>query len=98
MRLVLATAGVPPSIVTAPPLMRIFPAASREILIELPRLSPNTDSTPAPGLKLEVIAIFDPSLEKRPQEASRRLQVYCRPISPTNAVAEPYGRRIARSR
>src|SRR5215210_6664935 len=70
IKLVLATVGTPPVIATAPPLTRIFPAAFREILIKLPRLSPNTVSRPAPALKLEIIAIFDPSSQKQQQEAS----------------------------
>ena len=40
---VLATVGVPPATVTAPPLTRIWPAALRLIVIELSRLSPNTE-------------------------------------------------------
>ena len=43
--------------VTAPPLTRIVPAASRLTMIVLLRSSPNTDSKPAPGEKLAVIAI-----------------------------------------
>ena len=44
---VLATVGVPPATLTAPPLTRIWPAALRLIVIELSRLSPNTESVPA---------------------------------------------------
>ena len=57
IRSVLATVGVPPTTVTAPPLIRMRPAASRLALMLLPTLSPNTDSTRAPGRKLAVIAI-----------------------------------------
>ena len=39
---------------TAPPLTRILPAASRLTVIELLLLSPNTDSTPA--LNVAVVA------------------------------------------
>ena len=42
----LATVGVPPVFATAPPLIRILPAASRLTTIELSALSPDTVSTP----------------------------------------------------
>src|SRR4051794_41602761 len=45
--LVLATVGVPPVTVTAPPLMRIFPAASRLSVMGLSSSSPNTLSLPS---------------------------------------------------
>ena len=53
---VLATVGVPPTTVTAPPLTRIFPAASRLTAMLLSRVSPNTLSVPA--LKVAVTAAF----------------------------------------
>ena len=43
----LATVGVPPVTATAPPFTRMLPAASRLIVIELSRLSPDTVSAPA---------------------------------------------------
>src|SRR5215813_13428550 len=54
---VFATVAVPPVTVTAPPLMRIVPAASRLTTIVLLRLSSNTESRPAVGEKLAFIAI-----------------------------------------
>src|SRR5262249_32838988 len=53
---VLATVGVPPSTVTAPLLTRIFPAASRLMVMVLSRASPKTDRTPPPGEKKAVTA------------------------------------------
>ena len=47
---VLATVGVPPTTATAPPLTRIWPAASRLTVMLLSRLSPMTVSTPAAKL------------------------------------------------
>ena len=52
----LATVGVPPTTVTAPPFTRIFPAASRLITIVLSRQSPITVSTPE--LNVAVVAAF----------------------------------------
>src|SRR5262249_12306705 len=46
IELVLATVGVPPKTVTAPPLTRILPAASRLTVRALPAASPKTDSGP----------------------------------------------------
>ncbi len=54
---VLATVGWPPWTATAPPLIRIRPAASRLTLMRSSKLSPNTDSRPALGEKLALIAI-----------------------------------------
>ena len=51
---VLATVGVPPRTVTAPPLTRIVPAASRVMVIVLSSESPLTVSTPV--LNVEVTA------------------------------------------
>jgi hypothetical protein len=42
---------------TPPPLTRSVSVASRLTLIELPRLSPNTESKPAPEEKLAMIAM-----------------------------------------
>src|SRR5687768_1187196 len=56
IRAVLATVGVPPEIAIAPLLTRSLPAASRLIVIVLSALSPNTLSTPDPGLKVAVVA------------------------------------------
>ena len=55
--LVLATVGCRPMMDTAPPLMRMLPAASRLATMVLSRLSPNTDSTPELGEKLALIAM-----------------------------------------
>src|SRR5687768_7265753 len=57
MREVLATVGVPPSTATAPPLIRIVPAALRLKVTVLPRPSPKTDRRPTPGRKVAVIAM-----------------------------------------
>ena len=57
IRLVLATVAVPPWMTTAPPLMRMVPAASRLTVIVLSRASPNTDSMPLVGSKDAVTAI-----------------------------------------
>ena len=57
MRDVLATVGVPPITGTAPPLIRIVPAALRLKVTVLPRPSPKTDRRPAPGRKVAVIAM-----------------------------------------
>src|SRR5215212_6912909 len=46
----LATVGVPPVTLIAPPLTSSLPAASRLIVIVLSRLSPKTLSVPVPGL------------------------------------------------
>ena len=54
--LVLATVGVPPVMATAPPLMRMFPAASRLSVMVLSRLSPNTDEF-ADEMKVALTAI-----------------------------------------
>jgi len=54
---VLATVGLPPTIATAPLLIKMFPAALRLALMVLPRPSPNTDSTRAPDKKLAEIDI-----------------------------------------
>src|SRR5258705_9469975 len=51
----LAIAGWPPSTETAPPLMRICPAASRLAVMMLSCLSPNTDSKLSFGEKLALI-------------------------------------------
>ena len=53
---VLATVGVPPVTAIAPPFTRIFPAASRLIVIELLAASPNTVRTPP--LKDAVVAAW----------------------------------------
>ena len=58
--LVLATVGVPPVTATAPPLMRIVPAASRLSVMVLSRLSPKAVRTCADGLKVAVMAIVIP--------------------------------------
>ncbi len=54
---VLATVGWPPTTATAPPLMRMFPAASRLAMIVLSWLSSITDSTPVGAEKLAVVAM-----------------------------------------
>ena len=58
IRAVLATVGVPPTTAIAPPLTRILPAASREIVIELSAPSPKTLSTPVLGVNVAVVAAF----------------------------------------
>jgi hypothetical protein len=57
IRLVFATVGVPPWTDTAPPLMRMLPAALRLVVIVLSRLSPVVVSTPVPAEKVAEIAI-----------------------------------------
>ena len=54
---VLATVAWPPATATAPPLTSMVPAASRLTVMVLLRLSPNTDSKPAAGEKLALIAM-----------------------------------------
>src|ERR1700722_2774469 len=51
MSAVLATVASPPLTETAPPLMRMWPAASRLTTILLSRLAPKTDRMPAAGVK-----------------------------------------------
>jgi len=53
---VLATVGLPPRTGTAPPLMRMFPAALRLTTMLLASASPNTVNTPAPGMNAAVTA------------------------------------------
>lgn len=53
---VLATVGVPPRTVTAPPFTRMLPAALRLIVIVLGSASPKTVNWPDDGLKLAVTA------------------------------------------
>jgi hypothetical protein len=60
MRDVFATVGVPPITGTAPPLIRIVPAALRLKVTVLPRPSPKTDRRLAPGMKVAVIAMGCP--------------------------------------
>ena len=57
----LATVGVPPMTATAPPFTRILPAASRLIVIELLRLSPDTLSVPE--LNVAVVAALAVTLD-----------------------------------
>ena len=74
IRVVLATVGWPPMTETAPPLMRICPAALRLRVMVLSRLSPKTDSTPELGMKLAVIAmVSDPFRHAVAQLGSRAL-------------------------
>src|SRR5262245_28531272 len=54
---VLAIVAVPPTMATAPPLIRILPAALRLTVIVLSRLSAITVSTPLAGAKDAVTAI-----------------------------------------
>src|SRR5262249_30452161 len=54
---VLATVGVPPSTETAPPLTKICPAALRLMVVVPSPLSSNTDSKPALGENLALIAM-----------------------------------------
>jgi hypothetical protein len=76
----LATFGEPPLTVTAPPLTRILPAASRLTVIVLSRLSPNTDSVPA--LNVAVVAAFAGTVVAA--------------ITPTDSAAAVSTRRAAR--
>jgi hypothetical protein len=54
---VFAMVGVPPTIGTAPPLMRMLPAASRPTVIVLSRLSPVAVNRPVAGSNLLETAI-----------------------------------------
>src|SRR6185436_340576 len=54
---VFSTVGWPPTAVTAPPLIRICPAALRLAVMVFLAVSPSTVSRPAPGMKVALIAI-----------------------------------------
>src|SRR3954466_13209538 len=49
MSVVFATVGVPPTMLTAPPLTNSLPAGSRDTVMALLVLSPSTVSTPLPN-------------------------------------------------
>jgi len=77
MREVLATVGVPPATVMAPPLTRSLPAASRLTVMLLPALSPSTLSVPllnvatVAALALTVVPARAPTAS-RAEVSSRR--------------------------
>jgi hypothetical protein len=54
---VLATVAAPPSMATAPPFTRMFPAALRLVTMVLSTLSPVSVSKPVLGEKVALIAI-----------------------------------------
>src|SRR3954470_19637174 len=78
-REVLATVGVPPDAVTAPPLTRTVPAASRLTMMVLARLSPLTLRTPELNEAVVAacaeapVAARAPAASRAPASARRRL-------------------------